>query len=76
MKVLLADGQELGFQNHYELAKFLLFGAEKMKVPLASKPRIVATAEVIPLLKAKRKIQQYRLHLKIQEELDFANIPF
>lgn len=76
MKVLLADGQELGFPNHYEMAKFLLFGAEKMNIPISSKPRIVATAEVVPLLKAKRKIQQHRLHLRIQEQLDFANIPF
>lgn len=73
MKVLLADGQELGFQNHYELAKFLLFGLEKMNIPVTSKPRIVSTPEVIPLLKAKRKIQQLRMAREVEL---FNDIPF
>lgn len=73
MKVLLADGQELGFQNHYEMAKFLLFGAEKIAIPITSKPRIVATPEVVPLLKAKRKIQQLRMSREVEL---FNDIPF
>ena len=77
MKVLLADGQVLGFPNHYEMAKFLLFGAEKMKVPIVDKPRIVATPEVIPLLKAKRKIEQLRMRIQLGKYHDFDDdLPF
>lgn len=76
MKVLLADGQELGFQNNYEMVKFLLFGAEKMGIPIINKPKIVATPEILPLLKAKREIQAMRIHVQITKELGDKGLPF
>ncbi len=74
MKVVLADGRELGFRNQYDLAKFVLFGAPRMGVPITTHPYIKITPETIPLFKIKRRIDKLKAEQALKEEL--ANLPF
>lgn len=58
MKVVLADGRTIGFSTNIELAKFLLFGAEKLKTPITYSDNIVMTDTVAKLMTIKKLIQQ------------------
>ncbi len=70
MKVVLADGRELGFRTQYDLAKFVLFGAPRLGVPIVDHPFLKVTTETLPLFKIKRRID------KLKEEQELANLPF
>lgn len=56
MKVTLANGRILGFNNHYTLGKFLLFGKDNLNIAIADKPHLKMTKEVKKLMQMKRKI--------------------
>ncbi len=74
MQVVLADGRVLGFRTQYDLAKFVLFGAPRMGVPITSHPYLKVTPETVPLFKIKRRIEKLKAERALKEEL--ANLPF
>ncbi|MGL5014593.1 MAG: hypothetical protein ACRC6V_09940 [Bacteroidales bacterium] len=76
MQVVLADGRTLGFRNQYDLAKFILFGAPRLGIPITSAPELKVTPETEPLFRIKRRIDKRRLEKAINEFEDDSNIPF
>ncbi|MGL5013762.1 MAG: hypothetical protein ACRC6V_05650 [Bacteroidales bacterium] len=70
MKVVLADGREMGFRTQYDLAKFVLFGAPRLGIPITKHPFLKVTTETLPLFRIKRRIDR----LKEQQELE--KLPF
>lgn len=60
MKVVLADGREIGLNTNYELAKYILFGQEKERVPIHSAPKLTADRLTQKMIKIKREINLTR----------------
>ncbi|MGL5012903.1 MAG: hypothetical protein ACRC6V_01265 [Bacteroidales bacterium] len=76
MQVVLADGRTIGFRTQYDLAKFILFGAPRLGVPITSAPELKVTPETEPLFRIKRRIDQRRRERELFEFEDTSNIPF
>lgn len=79
MKVILANGSTIGFSSNVDLAKFLLFGAEKINVPITYSDNIVMTDTIAKLMEIKKTFENRKAFIAmvaLSTELDDDKAPF